>query len=399
MHTLYFLGIIFVLGAITAWLSPKLLLPQVVGYLLLGLLIGPEALALIPQSFVDNSNFVIDLCLAVIAVLLGADLKISDIKVLGKQILYITFFQATSTFIIVSVGFYFLFPFLNIPFIDAFVISLLFGGLAAATAPASTISIVHELKAKGKFTTTLLGVVALDDALALIFFALAVTISLAVGGSGSLGLHSFLHTLLLLFYSTVLGVVGAFLSKFLDTLFPKNKGMGTIATLGMVFLIYSLNVLWSLEPLFSTLVMGAVMNNVIKDFDLVHEEIDNHLQDIIFMLFFILSAMHLQISMLVSLPWVLVAYVLLRFLGKLSGAYLGAKYSHAPKDVQHFLGLALIPQAGLAIGLALSLQAKSGFELISLFILNVIIATTVIHELVGPLLSRWALKHVKEDHV
>ena len=138
--------------------------------------------------------------------------------------------------------------------------------------------------------------------------------------------------------------------------------------------------------------MGIVMTNISPDFDLVEEEIDNHLEEIIFMLFFMLSAMHLNIATLGTMPLIMIVYILLRFGGKIFGVWLGAKLSGADKMIQNNLGLGLFPQAGVAIGLALSLQGEVGFEEIAPLILNVIIATTLVHELVGPLLSKYILK-------
>jgi Kef-type K+ transport system membrane component KefB len=370
MHTLFYLGIIFVLGALVEWLSPKLGLPKVVGYLVLGLIIGPEILGLIPESFVENSHFVIDLALSLIAVMIGGNLKYSVIKEIGKQVGLITLFEASSAFLLVSIGFYLLSGFLDFPSDHALVIPVLFGGLAAATAPAATMAVVHELKAKGKFTMTL--------------------------GVGDFNVTAMTDTLKTIFYSTLVGIGGAVVSTLLDKLFTQHKGMETISTLGMVFIVYSLNGAWGLEPLFSALVMGIVLANISKDFDLIEEEIDNHLEEIIFMLFFILSAMQLKIDMLASIPSVLFAYIVLRLIGKTTGAYIGAKLSGADKNVQRYLGLGLFPQAGLAIGLALSLQDEAGFETVAPYILNIIIATTIIHELIGPVLTKYVLKRSKE---
>lgn len=396
MHTLFYLGIIFVLGALVEWLSPKLSLPKVVGYLILGLIIGPQILGVIPESFVVNSHFVIDLALSLIAVMIGGNLKLSVLKEIGTQVGLITLFEASSAFLLVSIGFYLLAGFLNFPSDHALVIPVLFGGLAAATAPAATIAVVHELKAKGKLTMTLLGVVALDDAMALLLFAFAVTVGGSIIGIGDFNAIVLTDTLQTIFYSTLVGIGGAVISTLLDKLFIHHKGMETISTLGMVFIVYSLNGAWGLEPLFSALVMGIVLANISKDFDLIEEEIDNHLEEVIFMLFFILSAMQLKIGMLASIPSVLVAYIVLRFIGKSAGAYVGAKLSGADKNVQRYLGLGLFPQAGLAIGLALSLQDEAGFETVAPYILNVIIATTIIHELLGPVLTRYVLKKTKE---
>ena len=177
MQTLFFIGIIFVLGALVQWLSPKVGLPKVVGYLLIGLLIGPEVLGVIPLTFIENTHIITDLSLALIAVLVGANLRYSRLKEMGKQIVMITFFEATFAFIFVFLGFMLLGGFLGLTYDVVIIIAILFAGLSSATAPAATIAVVHELKAKGKFTTFLLAVVASDDALALIYFAIAVILA------------------------------------------------------------------------------------------------------------------------------------------------------------------------------------------------------------------------------
>lgn len=396
MQTLFYLGIIFVLGAFVQWLSPKLFLPKVVSYLLLGLIIGPEVLNIIPHSFVNNADVVIEMSLSLIAVMIGASLKFSHIKEVGKDVLYITFFQTIFAFISVSLGFYLFSGLLSLPSEYALVMSILLGGLATATAPAATIAVIHELKAKGKFSRILLGVVALDDAMALILFAFAITLSKAIIDLGEFQFISFLHTFTIIFYSTIIGIAGALLSNLMENLFKSHKGMETISTIGLVFVVYSLNISLSLEPLFSALIMGVFMTNFSKHFDLVQDEIDNHLEEIIFMLFFILSAMHLKFDMIMDFPFVLIAYVLLRLIGKVIGASIGARLANSDEYVKKYMGLALLPQAGLAIGLALSLQDEVVFASITTFILNLIIATTIIHELIGPLLTRYILKKSKE---
>ncbi len=392
MQTLFFIGIIFVLGALAEWLSPKVGLPKVVGYLLLGLFIGPEMLGIIPEHFIQDTHIIIDLALSLIAVLVGANLKYSTLKGMGKQIVSITFFEATFAFLFVSIGLYLLSGFLGFPTEQSLIISILFGGLASATAPAATIAVVHELKAKGKFTSTLLAVVASDDALALILFTFAVILGSIFLGNGDFSFTTLFDMFSIITLSAVVGMIGAFISEMIDKLFAHHKGMETISTIGMVFIVFSLSIYWQLEPLLATLVMGVVMTNISSDFDLVEEEIDNHLEEIIFMLFFILSAMYLDLSSLHTMPFVIFAYILFRFFGKISGVWIGSKITKADKSVQNYLGLGLFPQAGVAIGLALSLQDQAGFESIAPLILNVIIATTVVHEFVGPIFTKYILR-------
>jgi Kef-type K+ transport system membrane component KefB len=244
-----------------------------------------------------------------------------------------------------------------------------------------------------------LAVVALDDALALILFSFSVMLGSLFMQSSDISFSLLLETMGMIGLSVVVGVVGAVISTLLDKLFSYHKGMETISTLGMVFIVYSLSIYWALEPLLAALVMGIVMSNIANDFDLIEEEIDNHLEKIIFMLFFILSAMHLDLGTLTALPAVIAAYILYRFVGKVGGVWLGAKLSGADQNIRRYLGLGLVPQAGVAIGLALSLQDETGFEMVSALILDVVIATTVIHELFGPLMTKYALKKSGESQL
>lgn len=394
MQTLLYIGIIFLLGALMQWASPKVGIPKVVGYLLLGVLIGPEVMGIIPLSFVEGSEVMIDLALSLIAVLVGANLKYQRVKGRGKQILTITLFEGLFAFLAVGGGFYLFLDFLG----GSTQFAILLGGLAAATAPAATIAITHELRARGKFTSTLLGVVALDDALALILFTFAVMLGGVYINGGELSFGYLWKAVWVIILSLLTGGVGAMFSILIDKLFAHHKGMETISTLGMVFIVYALSAQWELEPLFSALVMGVVMTNISSDFDLVEEEIDDHLEEIIFMLFFILSAMHLDLDALKTMPLVVIAYVFFRLVGKLSGVWVGAALSGADRQIRRYLGFGLIPQAGVAIGLVLSLQHEPAFVSIAPTLLHIVIATTVIHEFLGPMVTRYVLKRSGEAH-
>jgi len=397
MEALFYLGLILVLGAISQWLSPKLHIPRVVGYLILGLLIGPEILGFIPREFVENSYVITDLALSVIAVLVGATLKVSKLRGRGKEIISITLFQSFGTFICVAVGFFLLGDFFGFPQEEAVLIAFLLAGIATATAPATPLDVVRELKAHGKFTSMFLAIVATDDAVALMMFTLALAIGTTMMGSGIFGWISVLDAFLLIAFSSALGVAAALINTALEKLLSQHKGMETIVTLGLIFIVYSVSEHWKLEPLLSAMVMGMVMVNTSAGFDLVEKEIDNHLAEIIFMLFFILSAMHLRISGAFAFPLAITLYIVLRFFGKVGGSYLGASVSNSNDIVKKYMGFALLPQAGVAIGLALSLQKHEELALIAPIILNIIITTTLFNELVGPFLIKYALQ--KSDEV
>ena len=228
----------------------------------------------------------------------------------------------------------------------------------------------------------------MDNAFALIFFSFIVIISKTFIDSTSVDITLFVNIIKNIFFSILLGVIGAFISEVIDRVFKKSRGVKTTSTLGMIFIVYSIAQYFSLEPLMSSLVMGVVAANLSKNFFLVKKEFDHHLKDIIFLLFFTISAMHLNFSFITQMPLAIIVYVLFRIVGKIVGVRVGSKLSNAGDDIGKYLGIALFPQAGIAIGLALSLQELTDFETIAPIILNVIIATTLIHELVGPFLTK-----------
>jgi Kef-type K+ transport system membrane component KefB len=400
MQTLFYIGIIFVLGAFIKWLSQKVGILNVVGYLFLGLVIGPEVLEIIPYSFIEESKIITDLSLSLISVLVGANLKYNIIKGFWKQITWVSIFEAFFTFLFITSTFYIFSDYLNLGFAEEqrLTIAVIFGGLASATAPATILAVIHELKAEGRFSSFLLGVVAMDNAITLIFFSIIITITTALGGAGeTFSIGTIFTVFPVIFLSILLGFTGAILSEMIDRIFADNKSIKTTSTLGMIFIVYSLSIHWELEPLFATLIMGITMSNISNEFFLVKEEFDNHIKDIIFLLFFTLSAMHLNLSFLTMMPFVITLYVIFRVLGKILGVWVGAKLSGADENIQKYLGIALFPQAGIAIGLALSLQNKPGFESIAPIILNIILATTMIHEFIGPIFTKFVLKKVEKN--
>jgi len=393
MQVLLIVGFIFVLGSFMRVFVQNLGILNVVGYLLLGILIGPNGFDLVSKEFIHGSNFVIDMSLSLISVLVGANLKYDILRDMLKQIFMISFFEAIFTFLFISTSFYILFDLLNFNFSNEYriITAILFGGLATATAPATILAVSHEIKAKGKFNSFLLGIVAMDNAFALVFFSFIVIISKTFIDSSFVDIHLVVSIVKNLFFSILIGATGAFVSEIIDRVFKKNKGVKTTSTLGMIFIVYAVAQYLSLEPLMASLVMGIVASNLSKNFFLVKKEFDNHLKDIIFLLFFTISAMHLNISFIIQMPLAIVVYVIFRIIGKIVGVRIGAKLSNADDEVGKHLGIALFPQAGIAIGLALSLQEITDFETIAPIILNVIIATTMIHELIGPFLTKTIL--------
>ncbi len=404
MQALFYVGLIFVLGAFMKWVSYKFKMLNVVGYLILGFLIGPNMLGFVPQSFVDGSPIIINMSLSLIAVLIGANLKYDVLRSVWRQITIISMFEAVFTFVLIGTVLYSMFSYFDFGLSTRYrlAVSLLFGALASATAPATILAVIHELRAKGSFSTFLLGVVAVDNAITLILFSFVLIVAGVNLEITNNALQEYVRILPMLFFTLATGAVGAVISEMIDRVFRNHRSIKTTSTLGMIFIVYSVSEYFGFEPLLASLAMGVVLSNIAtRNFFLVKREFDFHLKEIIFMLFFTLSAMHLDIGFVMSMPLVVVIYIVFRFLGKVSGVWFGARVSGASEDVRRYLGLALFPQAGIAIGLALSLQQEAGFGIMAPIMLNVIIATTMVHELLGPLLTKYALEKIahKENKV
>jgi Kef-type K+ transport system membrane component KefB len=398
VDSLFYVGLIFVLGALMKWVSLKLNILYVVGYLILGFLLGPRMFNIVPQEFIDGSHVIIDLSLALISVLVGANLKYNLLKDVWKQIVVISIFEAIFTFIFIGTIFYLLFDFLDMGFGTNYqlTIALIFGSLASATAPATILAVIHQLKIKNKFSSFLLAVVATDNAITLILFSLVVISTRASTQFAGYTYDTVFVIVPIIFFTVVVGVFGALISEFIDRVFKNYESIKTTSTLGMIFLVYSTSSYYGLDPMLASLVMGVVMANISKSFYVVKEEFDYHLQDIIFLLFFTISAMHLDLEFILYMPWVIFIYVLFRILGKVIGVYVGGSVVGADKNIRKYLGIALFPQAGIAIGLSLSLQTELGFETVAPIVLNIIIATTMIHEFIGPLVTKYVLLKNKD---
>ena len=399
MQALFYVGLIFVLGAFMKWVSFKFQMLNVVGYLILGFLIGPHMLHIVPESFVENSSIIIDMSLSLIAVLVGASLRYDVLRSVWKQVTIISLFEALFTFVFVGTVLYVLFSYFDFGLSIRYrlAVSLLFGALASATAPATILAVIHELKAKGTFSSFLLGVVAVDNAITLVLFSFVMIVAGVNLEITHNALGEYVRIFPMLFFSLAIGALGAALSEMIDRVFKNYRSIKTTSTLGMIFIVYSVSKYFSFEPLLASLSMGVVLSNIsTRNFFLVKREFDFHLKEIIFMLFFTLSAMHLDVHFVLSMPLVVIVYIALRFLGKVTGVWVGARVSGASRDVGRYLGIALFPQAGIAIGLTLSLQHEAGFGIMAPLMLNIIIATTMVHELLGPLLTKRALEKISK---
>ncbi len=339
---------------------------------------------------------VVDFALAMVAFDLGGNLRWNNLKKHKTSIIFILFGEGAGAFVSVMLGTFIFMKLLFLAFTinDIFLFSIIFGALSVSTAPAATMATIHEYRARGTFTSTLLAVVALDDALGILVFALTLAfIKVLVLGSNP-SFSSFTAPVLNLIFSTLLGMlVGLALFSIL-----KNKiERESVIILTMAFFCFSFGLAqkFALEPLFTTMVLGMTVANLFpaaRPFD--HLEIDY--EPIVLAVFFVLAGAHIDISLVVEYLPLAIVFIIFRLSGKWIGSFIGGILSATPKNISRYIGLGLAPQAGIAIGLAFYFQRIPALEKYSVIAINVILVQTAITAIIGPYLLKFALKKTGE---
>ncbi|MCD6207434.1 MAG: cation:proton antiporter, partial [Methanosarcinales archaeon] len=351
----------------------------------------PSILNIIPRETVGELNLITDVALGIIAYLIGGSLHWADLQKLAKSITWIVPFESLGawflvTLVLASLG-SLIIPgetFWQTYFPMAFVI----GAISCATAPAATMAIISEYRAKGPFTTTLLAVVGLDDAIAVIAFAIASGISQPlVNDSGSISLCQmlgipFVH----IGESIAIGIVFAIVSMYMIGL-ARTRELLLVVVLGMIMLCTGVSTYLGLSLIMANMVAGFIIINKAKRremFDVVGE-----IEDVVYVMFFVLAGLHFDLSVMKFAGILALLIVITRCLGKYMGVRVGAGISHAPDNVKNYLGLALLPTAGVAVGLVL--LASTQFPTFGVVMLNAVLAATIINELIAPPLSKYAI--------
>ena len=375
------LGTILVVGFIVAKLLGLLKFPEVTGYLIAGILIGPSVFGFIPEEAVKSFDIISEVALAFIAFSIGAELKFDDLKKVGKAIFLITILEALVAFFLVTVVMLLLKQ--SLPF------SLAIGSIACATAPAATLMVIKQYKAEGPLVRTLIPVVALDDGVCIIAFGVASTLAQNMIQGGAFSMMNMVgKPIIQIFSALALGIVaGIIMVKAMN--FMKNQGQIQVAFIGVIFLLAAISLRFDLSSLLTMMAFGTTICNTSSNEVKVFTAIEV-ITPAIFLCFFVLSGADLDLSSLTKVGVLGVAYVVARVIGKALGAGIGAKIGSLPSSVQQNLGFCLVPQAGVAIGLSLIakriIPAPHGAV-----IRDIILSATVIYELIGPLLTKMAL--------
>lgn len=380
MSMLFYIGLMLLCGLLFGRIAKKLTLPNVTGYLVAGLVIGPFLLNIVPQNAVDSLSVVSEMALGFIALSIGAEFKLSYFREVGLTPVVIAILEGLLAVAAVVGGL--LAVGQPLPF------AIVLGSIAAATAPAATIMVIRQYNAKGPVTKTLLSVVALDDAVALIAFGFAVAISKALtSAQGSGILASVAEPFIELGLSILFGTLAA-LIMLIPLKFFKKQSNRLCATVGMVFIAAAASDYFGASSLLTCMIFGAVLANISKDADDVFRIADT-VTPPVFMLFFVVSGAALDITLIPKIGLLGIIYVVFRVIGKFVGAWLGAVIMRAPKTVRKYLGWTLVPQAGVAIGL--TLVADTVVPQYAGQIRAIVLCGTLIYELIGPVISKLAL--------
>jgi len=371
------------LGLVTDLLGRRTPLPRVTLLLLFGFAIGPSGMAVLPEIAPELFYLLTSIALVMIGFLIGGTLTRASLKRHGRRVLTVSMAMVIVTLVLVSVGL----SLLGLPL----EVALLLAGIAPATAPAATTDVVHELGAEGPFSETLIGIVAVDDAWGLVAFTMMLAAIHILNGEA--GLSSVLLSGLwelggALVLGILLGVPMAYLSGRLSAGEPLQA-----EALGMVFLCGGLALLLEVSFILAAMVMGAVVTNLARHHKRSFHEIEG-IEWPFLVLFFVLAGASLQIDALLLTGAGLIGYVILRVLGRLLGAWLGGALCKDDPAQRWWMGLAMLPQAGVALGMAL--VAAQRLPTLGEVILPVVVGATVIFELVGPVCTRLALRRVGE---
>lgn len=427
------ISIALIAGLISNRLIKLINLPNVTGYLLVGILLGPYFFSLfndnltgvISKEMVESFGIIVDIALGFIAFSIGSEFKLSSIKKLGKGIITITLIQAFAALLFVDIALSVL-SLCTGSFEENLPMILTLGAVATATAPAATLMVIKQYKAKGPVTDTLLPVVAFDDAVGLILFSISFSIAqvfakqqAGIGGAEinvvSILVLPILEIVISLVIGSIIGLILSFAMKFF-----KSRANRLICMIAATFLPVALCELcgtwfgFELSSLLTCMMVGAIFCNTRKDAIQIFDGVDRW-TPALFMMFFVLSGAELDFK-LITLPvlGICAVYLIARSLGKYFGARFGCKLSHTNENVKKYLGLTLLPQAGVAIGMARSssnvfnglaeaailenplFTGAAYLQNIAGTITAVVLCATLVYELVGPFVTKVALTKANE---
>jgi Kef-type K+ transport system membrane component KefB len=405
MNILLTIGLLLIIGYIAGWLLDKIGLPKIIGYIATGIAFSPNSIGFIDHDILQNTHPLMEVCLAFIAFEVGGALKWSKIKRHEKEIISITILGSLVPFILVSSGvfiFGLLFPsFLPFTPLPLLLLALLLGALASPTAPAATLAVMHQYKAKGKVTDTILGVTALDDVLGILLFSLTIGIVfIFTGGQSGLFGNPIVSSLYEITAAILIGAVLGFVIELINRFFPiEGEGRWIVIIFSLIIFCVGISKALQVDVLLSSMTMGIVVVNKCNQQRVIFRILERYTEDLIFLFFFLLSGLHLDMATLPEATILIIIFVVLRIAGKFIGTNLGSRMVKADRSIRKYTAGGLLPQAGVVIGLVLSVYQNAEFKEISEILLATIMGTTIIHELIGPIAAKYSLLKAGEINI
>lgn len=376
------LGVLFLAGLAVDSLGRRTHVPRVSMLILLGAIVGPSALDLLPGDIAGMNEIYTPTALTMVAFLLGGSLKRETLQEHGREILLVSIVIVVTSVVVIGGGLYMIG--VSLPF------ALILGGISAATDPAATRDVIKQSGNKSRFATNLIGIVAIDDAWGVLVFSVVLTIASILSG-GELYVHM-LHGVIEIAGAVALGFAIGLPAAYLTG--RVKRGEPTLMeALGIVFLCAGFAIYFEFSFLLTGMVAGAVVVNLAKHHEQPFHEIER-IEWPFMLLFFVIAGASFQPKHLATLGLVGGAYVVLRILSRLIGGWIGGRLAGLPGQESRLTGLALMPQAGVAIGMAL--VASERFPEISEGIVAITIASTIIFELIGPIMTQIALSRIRD---
>lgn len=386
MNLLLKISIVLLVGAIGGRVARIFKLPNVSGYLVAGLFLGPSFFKFVSGQDIETFSVINELALAIIAFSIGSEFVIKDMRKLGKSIIIITLAEVVGAILIVFGVMYYL---LNQPFAFSIVIA----SMSAATAPAATLLVIRQYKAHGPLTKTILPVVALDDVFGIIVFGIAISLATLTTGQQDFSIYRMImDPLIEIGGSLILGIIMGIL---LVLVAKKTSGRDELQLITLVSIGVStgLSNLLGLSPLLTCIAMGTVLVNLKQNSKRVFDSVNGFVTPV-YVLFFTLAGASLDLSILLSVGIVGIAYVFARAGGKIFGAWVGAKSVKADPMVTKNLGYALLPQGGISIGLLVIVRQQ--LPTYAATIATIIMFSVLIYEVTGPIFAKLAIQKAGE---
>ena len=386
MDVLLKISILLITGIVGGKVAKRLALPNVTGYLVAGLFLGPSFLGMITEQNAGGFSVINEVALAAIAFSIGSEFVLKEMKKLGTSVLIMTTAQVFGAVFCVFAMTYWVFG-------QDFAFSIVIASMSAATAPAATIMVIRQYKTYGPLTRTILPVVALDDAMGIMLFGIAMSIAkISIGATDHTFLQMISQPIIEIVGSLILGfIIGAILTYVAKK--SKNKEELLSVVLAAIAASVGLANLVGLSPLLTCMMLGGTLVNLMKKSNRVFN-IVNDFTPPVYLLFFTLAGASLDIKVLAQVGLLGLGYIFARAFGKIVGAHLGAKFVNAEPTVQKYLGFTLLPQGGVSIGL--SIIVRQQLPQYSVGITTVILFSVFVYEISGPIFAKIALQKAGE---